>query len=281
MDKILADSRFFFDPDVYLPLGRELRVTYADASPFAHVVIDGLFPEEVLDSVLQEFPEPEEAPWQRFDAPTEVKLALADPSRMGPNTRHLLAEFNSHVFIEFLEELTGIAALVPDPHYVGGGLHQIRRGGFLKVHADFNRHNRLKLDRRLNVLLYLNRDWDESYGGHLELWDRSMSTCRQRILPVFNRMVVFSTTDFAYHGHPDPLTCPPHRARRSMALYYYSNGRPTTEVSSDHTTLFRGRPGESVQPVSLREAAKRWVPPAVTDALRSVKARRGGASGTR
>ena len=54
--------------------------------------------------------------------------------------------------LEFLETLTGIDGLVPDPYFAGGGLHQIVRGGFLKVHADFNWHPKLRLDRRLNML---------------------------------------------------------------------------------------------------------------------------------
>jgi hypothetical protein len=243
-----------------------LNRKFTSADPFPHVVADGLFPEDVLDDVLGEFPEPEGAGWQRFDEATEVKLALADVTQMGPSTRALLAELNSGPFVDFLEAVTGIEGLIPDPHYVGGGLHQIRPGGFLKVHADFNRHKRLQLDRRLNLLVYLNRDWQDDYGGHLELWDRGMSRRAQRVLPVFNRMVVFATTDFSYHGHPEPLTCPPDRARRSLALYYYTNGRPAGEVTSGHTTLFQARPDERFgSSAGVRERLRRWVPPAVTD----------------
>ena len=104
------------------------------------------------------------------------------------------------VFLEFLESLTGIDGLIPDPYYEGGGLHPIVPGGFLKVHADFNWHKDLKLDRRLNVIVYLNRNWKEEYGGHLELWNREMTRCERRVLPIFNRCVIFSTTDFSYHG---------------------------------------------------------------------------------
>ena len=133
------------------------------------------------------------------------------------------------MFVDFLERLTGIDALIPDPHYFGGGLHQIRPGGFLKVHADFNRHSRLDLERRLNAILYLNKDWQEEYGGHLQIWDNDMTRCEKKVLPVFNRLLVFATLDTANHGHPDPLTCPPDRARRSMALYYYTSDRPEGE----------------------------------------------------
>ena len=87
-----------------------------------------------------------------------------------------------------------------------------------------------------------NEDWDDVYGGHLELWDRNMSNCARRILPEFNRLVVFSTTDYSYHGHPDPLNCPPGRARISIAQYYYSAGRPAAERSGTHSTTYKKRP---------------------------------------
>jgi hypothetical protein len=260
---------FQLERSTMLSLGDQLAAKFQHASPFPHIVVDDIFPATLLDEVLSEYPEPEEVLWQSFDLPTEVKLALADTERMGPTTRHLLAEFNGQVFIDFLERLTGIDGLIPDPHYEGGGLHQIRRDGYLKVHADFNRHTRLSLDRRLNVLLYLNRDWPDAFGGQLELWNKAMTRCEARIPPIFNRMVVFATTDFAHHGHPDPLTCPPNRARRSMALYYYTNGRPASEVSYTHTTLFRARPDETIaRSRHWRDAAARWVPPALYDITR-------------
>ena len=265
---------FRFDRADLLARARALHDDFRTGDPFPHIVIDGLIPDEVLDGVLEEFPEPGGAGWEQFDKPTELKLALADAEQMSPVTRHLLAELDGQVFVEFLETLTGIDGLIPDPHHVGGGLHQILPGGFLKVHADFNRHPRLRLDRRLNALVYLNRDWPDSYGGHLELWDAAMTGCARRVLPVFNRMVIFATTDFANHGHPDPLGCPPGRARRSLALYYYSNGRPREELAPDHTTLFQSRPGERFRlGGNPRDALRRWVPPALADRTRGRRRR--------
>ncbi len=262
-----TNSDQFFRREHWALLGRSLHEEFMAGEPFPHIVIDDAIAPSMLDAVIDEFPEPEEVDWQTFDKDTEVKLALADTEQMGASTRRLLAEFNGQVFIEFLEALTGIDHLVPDPHYEGGGLHQIRQGGFLKVHADFNKNKRLNLDRRLNALLYLNKDWDDSYGGHLELWDSGMTSSVQSIAPVFNRMVIFATTDHALHGHPEPLTCPPNRARRSMALYYYSNGRPAEEQRADHTTIFRSRPGEALR-TPTKDRLKRWVPPAVIDLVK-------------
>jgi Rps23 Pro-64 3,4-dihydroxylase Tpa1-like proline 4-hydroxylase len=266
-----VDQAFAFRRRELLPLADRLREQFTTASPFPHVVIDDFLPPDLLDQVLAEFPRPEQIDWQEFDSAREVKLALADAEQMGPTTRHLLAEFNSMVFTDFLTALTGIDKLIPDPQYSGGGLHQIQAGGFLKVHADFNKHPEFDLYRRLNAILYLNKDWEEEYGGHLQIWDNDMTACEKKVLPVFNRLLIFATLDNAYHGHPDPLTCPPDRARRSMALYYYTVERPEGS-EADHTTVFKARPGEEFSSTA-RQALKRWVPPVISDALRERRRR--------
>ena len=231
----------------FLPLARmgqlaeSAHSSYLHAQPFPHAVFDDFFDPTLLEKVLSEFPAPGEISWHRFDSEREIKLASAAESSFGPVTRIFLYHLNSITFLEFLGELTGIPKLISDPCFDGGGLHQIVRGGKLGIHADFNRHPRFDLDRRLNLLVYLNKDWREEYGGHLELWNRDMTRCEVKILPVFNRVVLFSTTDFTYHGHPDPLGCPEGMTRKSLALYYYTNGRPTDEISGSHTTLFRQR----------------------------------------
>ena len=194
--------------------------------------------------MLSEFPGRDAIRWERRDHDHSAKRACAEISLMGPCTRHLLAELNGQVFVRFLEALTGIDGLIPDPNFEGGGLHRIDPGGRLEIHADFNRHQHLRLDRRLNLLIFLNKDWHEDYGGKLELWDRTMSQCEVRLLPIFNRVVLFSTTDRSFHGHPHPLSCPENTSRRSIALYYYSNGRPESERSPSHSTLYERRPGQ-------------------------------------
>jgi hypothetical protein len=246
--------------------------------------MDDFLPEGVLDGVLGEFPNPQQADWFAFDSPNERKLATKDDSTMGPATRHLLAELNSGAFIEFLERLTGIEGLVPDPHFVGGGLHQIERGGHLKVHADFNRHPRTGLERRLNVLLYLNRDWHDEYGGAFELWNEDMSRCEEKVPPLFNRCVVFSTTSTSFHGHPEPLNCPEDSTRKSIALYYYSKDRPSEEGGAAHNTLFQARPGEQLdEPVvdpeersasRLKAGVRQITPPILLQGWRRWRKRR-------
>lgn len=250
---------------------------YRANKPFPHIVIDNFLPEQVLDAVLREFPDPERLRWIRHSSQDENKLAFNTVEKLPAVTRDTLYFLNTAVTLQFLVRLTGIKGLLPDPYYLGGGLHQIVPGGFLEVHADFNKHE-TGLDRRLNLLIYLNKDWEEEYGGHLELWDRPMKHCVQKILPVFNRCVIFSTTDFAYHGHPTPLTCPPGQTRKSMALYYYTLGRPDEEVSHDHSTLFQTRPGEEAKGIKrvLRKVALDVMPPFIMHSWGRWRSRRKG-----
>lgn len=261
---------FYLEPQHLDELANKYRHFYALAEPFPHTVIDNFLPEPLLEQVLQEFPQPNKINWQTFNTPTEKKIACAAELQMGEFTRFVLHQLNSSIFINFLEKLTGIEGLIPDPHFVGAGLHQIERGGFLKIHADFNRHEKLKLDRRLNLLLYLNKNWQEGYGGHLELWRSDMSYCEKKILPIFNRCVIFSTTDYSYHGHPEPLNCPKAMTRKSLALYYYSNGRPAAELSTAHSTLFRERSQENfaseTKNISATKIIKKFIPPILIDA---------------
>jgi Rps23 Pro-64 3,4-dihydroxylase Tpa1-like proline 4-hydroxylase len=259
-------------------LAQQYRAAYAQTSPFPHVVIDDFLPVAWLEKVLDEFPSAATNEWRRFDSGLEKKLATSAELQMGTATRLLLYQLNSATFIHFLEQLTSIEGLVPDPDFVGGGLHQIERGGYLKVHADFNWHQKLKLDRRLNLLIYLNKNWKEEYGGHLELWDGAMTRCEKKILPIFNRCVVFNTTDHSSHGHPEPLNCPETMTRKSLALYYYTNGRPAEEISAAHSTLFQARPGEVLPRTAARTSnktlLKKLIPPILVDLKDALTRRR-------
>lgn len=252
--------------------GKKFNNDYVTAHPFPSIYFDNFFNPSMLNDVLDEFPDMRNKPDLKFDTPNEIKLASKGEYRFGEKTKAFMHYLNSQPFLEFLTELTGIEKLIPDPYFEGAGCHQILPGGLLKVHADFNKNRFLGLDRRLNVLVYLNKDWDESYGGHFELWDKEMKQCEKKILPLFNRMALFSTTTFSYHGHPNPLTCPPDRNRKSLALYYYTNGRPQEEIEEgleEHRTLFKYRKEDVeakkfAQKQSFKEYVKLFVPPILT-----------------
>jgi len=258
--------------DFFLPLSRMAESvkwahsSYINAKPFPHIVFDDFFDPALLDLVLAEFPKPSEIKWQRFYNAHEIKLASAAEATFKPVTRLFLYHLNSITFLEFLSRLTGIDNLISDPSFDGGGLHQILPGGKLGIHADFNKHYNYELDRRLNLLLYLNKDWREEYGGHLELWDRSMTRSEARVLPVFNRVMIFGTTDFTYHGHPNPLQCPEGMTRKSLALYYFTNGRPAEEVTGKHSTIFV--PQNPTFKQRARAFARDLLPPIITRLIR-------------
>lgn len=254
-------------------LGRENADRYREAKPFPHIYFDNFLPVEAVDAALASFPEPKQLRWNEFDAPNERKLAFDKVEKLPDPVREVLYFLNSRPILQFLEALTGITGLIPDPYYVGGGLHQIKPGGHLEVHADFNRHSEFRLDRRINLIVYLNKDWKEEYGGHFELWNREMTQADAKILPVFNRCAIFSTTSHSYHGHPTPLSCPPERTRKSMATYYYSNGRPEEEVGAEHTTLFMQRPGvvKKDPKFTLKKVLRAVTPPIITDTIKKMR----------
>jgi hypothetical protein len=232
----------YFDYEKLEELADVYRVGYAQKEPFPHAVIDNFAIPEKLDQVVSAFPRPGDLSWWKYDNVLEKKLAFDKVHLLPRPIKEVLVEMNSAPFIAFIEKLTGISGLIPDHHYAGGGLHQIPKGGKLGLHADFNWLRHQQLHRRVNCIVYLNKDWDESYGGHLELWDTDATKMYEKVLPVFNRMVCFNTTDFSMHGHPDPLTCPDGRFRQSLALYYYSATRPENEISASHSTIYKARP---------------------------------------
>jgi hypothetical protein len=274
------DAALTYTADYFLPLARmqelagSANATYLNAKPYPHIVFDNFFNPELLEVVLAEFPKPGAIRWQKFNNEQEVKLASNAETTFGSVTRLFMYHLNSITFLNFLSKVTGVANLIPDPSFEGGGLHQIMPGGKLGVHADFNKHRAYNLDRRLNLLLYLNKDWREEYGGNLELWDREMKSCQARVLPIFNRVMVFSTTDFTFHGHPDALMCPEGMTRKSLALYYFTNGRPAEEVTGEHSTLFRERfEGEHAAPLGgkFKKLATDLLPPIVTRRFKALR----------
>lgn len=253
-------------------LAKESAEKYKHNKPFPHIYFDDFLPRDAAEAALRDFPQPKQLVWSEFNNPNEKKLAFDVVEKLPQADRDVLYFLNSRPMLQFLEVLTGIQNVIPDPYYVGGGLHQIKRGGKLGVHADFNYHTKLKLDRRINVLIYLNKDWKEEFGGHFELWDRDMMRAEEKILPIFNRCAIFSTTSFSYHGHPTPLACPPDRTRKSIATYYYSNGRPEEEVAESHSTLFQEIPGTK-SPVqhAVRKVLHAITPPIIGDTIKKVR----------
>ena len=225
-----------------------LQSQYSAQIPYPHIELDNFFSEEFLSSVINEFPDLSKIKGsENYKNLNEIKFAYNDYNKFPKNIKFFFDFLNSSYFLKFLQNLTSIKEkLIADKDLNGGGLHEIKSGGLLKVHTDFNRHPSKELDRRVNVLIYLNKNWKKEYNGCLELWDKDMKFCKKKILPNFNKMVIFSTTDFSNHGHPEPLKCPQNVSRKSLALYYFSKGRPKEEILSQNfknRTEFKNRSG--------------------------------------
>jgi Rps23 Pro-64 3,4-dihydroxylase Tpa1-like proline 4-hydroxylase len=249
-------------------MGSEFHQQYITAKPFPHIVLDDFLDAEVADLCLSEFPQ-RPSSIREYARNQENKKLEYKPETLSPSLRSIFYSFNSAPFIEFLQNLTGIKGLLPDPYFSGGGLHEVANGGHLSIHADFNHHTELDLERRINVLIYLNRDWKEGYGGCFEIWDRSMSHCTLRIVPLFNRCVVFNTSSTSFHGNPEPVKHPESESRRSIALYYYTATWDKSRRA--HSTQFKVRPDSSDQfdfGVRFEEIASEVTPPI---ALRAFK----------
>jgi hypothetical protein len=214
---------------------------YAAAEPFPHLVLDDVLFPSAFRSAVAEFPGTADEFWKGYLHVNETKYCNVHPDTWAESLREIARELTSPEFVAYLEELTGIGDLIPDWSMDGGGLHQTLRGGHLNIHADFTTHHvHESWARRVNVLLYLNEEWPDDWGGRLELWDKDMRECRATVTPRGNRMLVFTTSFDSFHGHPDGLTCPPGEARRSMALYYF-----TEEVAPvRRATHYRARPEE-------------------------------------
>tara|TARA_X000000950_G_C13871404_1_gene643040 strand:+ start:110 stop:907 length:798 start_codon:yes stop_codon:yes gene_type:complete len=237
-------EKYIQNPQKYFSNIKNLKYSYKNSQPFPHIVFDNFFKEDILQTILDSFPDNLDKTGIGFNSKTEKKFSCNDSNLFTEKTNELINFLNSFQFLNFLNDVTDIKEkLIPDPYLIGGGFHELREGGHLNVHADFNKHPSLRLDRRLNILIYLNHNWDVKFGGNLELWDKNMQNRIKKISPVFNRVVIFSTTADSYHGNPEKICHPENISRKSIALYYYSNGRPLSEYKlGEHSTIFRRRP---------------------------------------
>lgn len=235
-------NRSIFLYDYWREKSSQLKQKFLNSDPFSHVIFDDFLPVAVAEKLLLEFPHPNIEKWNHYYHFNTKKLASKDLSGFGAVTQELIGELNSASFLKFLEEVSGIKGLIADKDLEGGGLHQIEQGGYLNIHADFTVHpHNHNWKRRLNLIIYLNKDWKEGYGGHIEFWKKDMKTCAVKVLPIFNKAVLFATDKDSFHGHPEPLNCPLGNSRKSIALYYF-----TLEINPEmNSTNFKSRPSDS------------------------------------
>lgn len=268
------------DANAARKIGESLSESYCFAEPFPHIVTDHFLPEAVARAALEHFPR------QALNSDKVFEMGYAGlhkrqvlPEECDAAARQMFHFFNSRPMLEFLEGLSSIPGLIPDPYFTGGGFHETARGGKLGIHADFRINEQLHLHRRLNVIIYLNEGWKDEWGGALELWDRDMKAKRLEVAPLFNRCVIFNTDADSFHGHPDPLQCPEGVTRRSIALYYYTASESIYRELPNQSTMYQARPGDSAanrreaRDLRLEQHLRQWVPPALLRYVFALKRR--------
>jgi Rps23 Pro-64 3,4-dihydroxylase Tpa1-like proline 4-hydroxylase len=237
---------------------KEIKAAYQTAEPFHFVMIENFFFPDKAALVLEQYPSIHDGKWDGTTYLNQKNKFQKTSFESGSIMDQVFKELNGEKFLAWLEELTGITGLHGDSELFGGGLHQSTAGAFLNVHVDYNVHPVTKFHRRLNVLVYMNEDWKDSYGGHLELWN--LADGRKELLgefaPLFNRCVIFETNEISFHGHPKPLNTPPDINRKSLATYYYTENRPEAEQSAEHNTIYVNTEGMKGQVKRLSAGVK-------------------------
>ena len=227
---------------------------YNQAQPFPHIVLDNFLPPSILNGVIDDFRNHNDWGWDnsQYSQQHQVKKFFSPWNENGGNTlpintKLILNYLNSPETISMLEKLTGINGLIADPTLLGGGMHKIDSGGKLSIHADSRKHAVTGNYRRINLLVYLNKNWNSEWGGSLQLWNNDMTTMVQDIQPFFNRVVIFNTGGDTYHGHPHDLNTPEGVSRISLALYYYTKENPDTNENNVTSAVWKDVPSETKQ----------------------------------
>jgi hypothetical protein len=268
---LTAQYQNLFSDKISLP-GRldAMRATYANAQPFPHLVMEALFPPDLLDSLLVEMAQMGRERWSNIEQDTrERTLRMRSAAEMGAAGTRLLSIVHSASFLYLLSEITGIPQLLPDPYLQGAGYAVMRRGDYFSVHSDRNVAYETGLVRRLAMIVFLNKAWSAEYHGQLELWSHDGKHCDVSIEPLYNRTVLFEVANPNYHGVPTPLACPADRTRQSFILYYHTAADPAHAIKP-HTSIFAPRL-YGANRVTVKSVVRDLTPPLVLRALRKLR----------
>jgi Rps23 Pro-64 3,4-dihydroxylase Tpa1-like proline 4-hydroxylase len=227
----------------------ELNLRFENAEPFPSIYIDNFLDEEFSMELAQCYPSYNDAKQsgREFQSLNQnLKTQITEPSNFPAAVAQLSKALSSEEFLQNMSTLSGIPDLIWDPSFTGGGMHLTNSSGLLDVHVDFNYEKKLNLYRRLNILIYLNPTWEEQWGGNVELWDKDVKNCIHSLSPIHNRCVIFSTSDYSFHGVTAVNTVD-NVSRNSFAAYFYSKDagdNAGTPYGGNHSTIFKARPYE-------------------------------------
>lgn len=223
----LASTSSIVSPQVDF---ESLAPGFRSAKPFNHVVIDDFFEHQIAQGLAEEFPAFDSEVWAEYNNPIEIKKLCNRWDKFPKLTYSVFDYLNSPAFVEKMSILVG-EKLYPDPGLNGGGWHTHKAGGKLNTHLDYSIHPKLGLERRVNIIVYVQPNWRPEYGGALGLWEAAEDGKRPGDLAVeipcnFNRAVIFDTSQNSWHGLPNPVACPEGINRNSIAAYYLCDPRP-------------------------------------------------------
>jgi hypothetical protein len=224
----------------------ELAARFQQRDPFRYVVIDDFFSAEYCSELLAQFPAFGSGNARNEAGELGNKSTVKKIRGIGPTYAALDDALRTREFLDLIGSITGILNLLYDPWYFGGGTHENRNGQALDAHVDFNKHPIERWHRRLNLIAYLNPAWDDAWGGSLQLHSdpRAPADRVTTITPLYNRVVIFETTEWSWHGFPR-ITLPGNKdglSRKSVALYFYTTDRPTEELADTHSTIYVDQP---------------------------------------
>jgi len=229
-----------FDSKKYLDLALKNRKKYVRSKPFPHIYFDNFLPRKLAITLSKEYPKIKNVDknWRVHKNENVDRYFLEDSSLYKKNLKIFSMLVNSRKFLLFLETLTGVSSILPDPFFIGGGAMTTGKGGFLNIHADFNYHHKLQSWRKINALFYLTPNWKKNWGGNLEFWSKNKKKKITEIEPLFNRVVIFNTTSKSFHGQPKPINCPKNISRNVFSAFYYSNIKDKDSLSEPHFTRY-------------------------------------------
>jgi Rps23 Pro-64 3,4-dihydroxylase Tpa1-like proline 4-hydroxylase len=220
----------------------KLSAQFADGQPYKHVVLDNFLKEEVAAQLYDHFPSIEKLS-KHYKGLNENKSEGSNFSDFHPVFSQVRNDFMSPEFAKWMSQVTGIKDVFITDDKLGTGLHQGGDGSFLDIHVDFNIHHLKNVHRRLNMLVYLNKNWKSEYGGAMEMWNADMSKMMKAVPPLFNRCLIFETSDISYHGY-SKITLPAGETRKSFYTYFYTN-LPANANLKYHDTVFKSKPEDT------------------------------------
>jgi len=249
----MIDPTGIFDDPKYSKLAFKNKENFQNAEPFPHIVFDNFLDTDLVLELRKSFPDyDDEISWHVRDTENIKKRYQEDDLKLSKIHRLMLREFNSRQFLLFLETLTGIEYIIPDPYFINGGVHISKKGDYLGVHVDFNWNHMIQAYRQVNVLLYLTESWKKEWNGALEIWKKDGKEPVKMIYPEFNRLVIFRTSEKSFHGHPVPLNTPDGEYRRVINLYYYSKFKDEDYLKDPHFTKYTRQSSEFAKKIKSK-----------------------------